>query len=95
MDYPHGWTRITSSQRITDKKSILYNCFVVSNGGGAADSTIYNGIDTNGQQHITIKAPTGEIKGLPGRVNTFMERGIYIAVGSNVEEVLVIWDPIK
>lgn len=93
-DQGWAWTRLTVSAKVTEGPAILGNMLLSANSSGAADATPYNGVDANGDQFITLKAATSRLQGYPGGANVRMEKGLYVEVGSNVEEVVVIWRPI-
>lgn len=90
-----SWTRLIHGGVITEGKAILHNAYLRASSGGAATGTIYDGVDTNGRNFHTLRAAANARDGMRGAADVHFEHGIYIDVGSNVEEVLVIYRPLK
>ncbi len=89
----HGWARVTGDKIVNAGPMILWGIVLrVSTTGG--DVTLYEGLDTESGRLIdTFEGIANESR----PVNLFglrLDRGLYVDVGSNVDSLLVIWDPV-
>ncbi|RLG91226.1 hypothetical protein DRO34_04350 [Candidatus Bathyarchaeota archaeon] len=84
------WSWVTIDQVVHNKRCILYDTILIATSGGTADVAIYDGVNTTGKKLCKLYAPASDIRGLHPRVPIFLENGLYIDVGSNVEGVLVL-----
>ena len=90
---PLAWANIEADAIITREPAWLVGVIVTSNNTtGAADATVYHGTTTDGRKIGKFKAVTYDSRlipipfpGLP------CPHGIYVDVGSNVDNVLVIY----
>lgn len=58
------------------------------------DITLYDGESSNDPEILTIRTASGETKVIPFSPGLQTKRGLYLDVGSNVEDVLIqfSWD---
>jgi hypothetical protein len=90
----HGYRRLTADELVTQRSVILWGLVLLASSDGG-DVTVYNGTSTASGDEI------GKFEGL-GSTSTVIdlgglrcERGLYVDIGSNMTEVLVIYDPIE
>lgn len=95
---PHlgrGWSRLTGDRIVNEGQSVLFGLALkVSVTGG--DVTVYEGTDALSGRIVGIfEGIANETRPVMfGSAGLKMDRGIYVDFGSNVDEVLVIWDPV-
>lgn len=85
------WKRITADTVILNGPGLFAGVVLAADGVGTADCTVYDGADSGGRQFGTFRTPVSrsESHGLPGPAR--FDAGIFVAVGSNVEEVIVLY----
>ena len=89
-----GWTNLTASEIIAEQPVLLHGVVVLASASGGA-ATLYEGQDaTSGRKIITIEGSANESRPVAFYPPLLCERGLYVAVGSNVTEVVVHWTPI-
>ena len=90
-----GWTNVTASEIIAEQPVYLHGVVVLTSADGAG-VTLYEGQDaTSGRKIITIKASANESRSIAFYPPLLCERGLYVAVGSGVTEVMVHWTPVS
>jgi len=87
------WEWVTASKIVESGPCFLVGADLSPSANGA-DATIYDGLDATGRRIDTLVASTKTNQPLllPGRI--LCHSGIYIAIGSNVTGVLVLWQKI-
>lgn len=93
---PHDafiWERIRASQRIYGGPVEFGGLIVAADGVGTADATVYDGFDAGGRQFATFRTPVSRTEGHGPPVTAKFDQGLFVAVGSNVEEVVVLYRP--
>ena len=92
----YAWLRITSSQ-VVSKVSVLVGSVIVTPDASNtnADVTLYDGESTSDPQIITVRSGSGITDQVIMSPPLLCQRGLYVAVGSNVEECLVQYEPQK
>lgn len=86
-----NYTRLTASIEIATEPVMLYGAVILTSVTGG-DATIYDGRDaTSGNTVIRLEGIANQSTPVmfPGPVT--LHQGLYVAVGTNVSEVLVIW----
>lgn len=83
------WERVTNSRVISPTPLWVFSLTLVSNGSGAADVTLYNGESADEGQVIKLLAADGELTHLTFPEPLYLDRGLQVTVGSNVNELLV------
>lgn len=86
-----GWTRLTASNVVWNGPVRLYGAvLLVSVAGG--DVTLYDGVDAvSGRQVLRLEGTADESRPVMFSPPLVLDLGLYVAVGSNVTEVLVVW----
>jgi hypothetical protein len=88
-----SFLRVTADQVVSTKPVLLYGVVILTSVTGG-DATLYNGVDAGAGRHIirlegtaNVSKPVNFPKGL------LCDRGLFVDVGSNVTEVVVIYEP--
>jgi len=89
----YDWRRITASQNVHVGPVTVGGLILAADGVGTADVTIYDGRDAGGREFGTFRTPVdrSESHGFPAPAH--FEQGIFITIGSNVEECIVLYRP--
>ncbi len=87
------WERLTASRTLTNEPCLFWGAVIlVSTTGG--DATIYDGQDaTSGGQAHRLEGIADQSTPIMWAKPLHFSRGLYVAVGSNVTEVTVGWEP--
>jgi hypothetical protein len=86
---------ITADGLVASGPIVLRSISVVSDGVGAADATIYDGISDDGQTVAKITALSGDTRTLSFGDGIILPTGLYVDVGSNVTGVSIVWDALE
>jgi hypothetical protein len=90
-----GWTRLTTSGKVATGPLALTGVIVNGSVSGAV-VTLYNSLDENSNDIIAeIKIEGAYSLPLFFDWPIFIERGLYIKVGSNIDSVTVFWCPFR
>jgi len=89
-----GWTNVTASEIIAEQPVLLHGVVILApDEGGTA--TFYEGQDAaSGRKIVTIGGSSNLSWPVAFYPPLLCERGLYVAVGSNVTEVMVHWQPV-
>lgn len=85
--------RVTGDQRLISRPSYLFSLVISSNGDGDADALIYDGENVKGVARFDLFAVDEAQQQLSFDPPVYMERGIFVDVGSNVESVVIQFVP--
>lgn len=88
-----AWFWVTSSQRVCVTPVILLDLVLTGDAVGEADATIYDGAGTSGEICLVIRALDNDSKQLSFRKGLILNKGLYVAIGTNVTGVLVHYLP--
>jgi hypothetical protein len=83
--------RVTASGKISTSRVWVGEVILTDNGNGNADITLYDGENDNEPVLCTIRAIQNETKVVNFTPYLVTERGLYIKVGSNVNEALIFY----
>jgi len=88
-----AWIRITTSQ-VVSRLPCLFRSVVVTPNGESNKGlvTVYNGVSTSDPELYAIRAGTGESKQVTFDPPLVCDRGLYVLLGSHVDECLVQYD---
>jgi len=87
------WERLTASQILTNEPCLFYGAVILTSTTGG-DATIYDGQDaTSGKLVHTLEGIADQSTPVMWPKPLYFSRGLYVAVGSNVTEVTVGWEP--
>lgn len=87
------WVRIITSQVVSKVACSLRGVIVTPNGeSNKGLVTIYNGESTGDPSVMIVRAGTGETKQVIFEPPLICDRGLYIVLGSHVDECLVAWE---
>ena len=91
MKTTYTWERITFDRVLSTSPVFISNIIVTPDAQAQADITLYDGESTGDPQIITVKSGTGITKNIHLNPALQTQRGLYIDIGSNVEEALVCY----
>lgn len=80
---------------VSNTPCTLASVMVTSDGGGIADITLYNGESDQDEKVVTIKAGSGLTESIDLPFSVYLDKGLYVSLGSNVASVLVIYHSYK
>lgn len=87
-----GWTVLTGDGAVVKSAAWLHGLvLLVSTTGG--DVTVYAGQDTSGQKIGRFEAIADQSTPVMFNPSIECDSGIYVDVGSNVTEILILWSP--
>lgn len=89
------WVRMTTDGVVVTAPGKIGTVIVTpDSSSNQADVTLYDGESTQDPQLITIRTGAGVTKSVNFQPYLQTQRGVYLDVGSNVEEVLIqlCWD---
>ena len=92
----HGWERVTGDARVFEGSGVLFGLvLLVSTTGG--DVTLYDGADAGSGRLIgTFEGIANESRPIVfGRNGILLDKGLFVDVGSNVTEVLVVYNALS
>lgn len=88
-----AWVRIITSQVVSKVPCLLRGVIVTPNGeNNAGLVTLYNGESTGDPVLYPIRAGKGETKQVIFDTPLVCDRGLYVVLGSHVDECLVQWE---
>ena len=92
----HGfrWTRVAQDTRLAKEPTIFGGLILAADGVGTADVTVHDGQDAGGRQFATFRTPVSRTESHGPPVPAHFDQGLFVAVGSNVEECIVLYKPI-
>lgn len=87
----HGWTRLTTDDQIGRGATVLYGVYVRVSVTGST-ITLYDGNSTAGRLVMVIEGEADITMGLTFPGGLHLEHGLYVDLGTNVDEALILWD---
>ena len=90
MNYGH-W--VTQSQAVFYGKGLIKHIVLTATSAGVADITLYEGQDDAGKVLVIVKAAADGTRHVSLGQGLPVSSGLYVKLGSNVEGVLVLWEP--
>lgn len=88
-----GWTNTSVDCVVTTRPAVLYGIVLLTSAGGG-DVTVYEGQDAEtGRKIGRFEGANNQTRPVRFGPGLDCDRGIFVDVGSNVTEVLVIWSP--
>jgi hypothetical protein len=88
-----AWVRITTSQVVSKVACLLRGVVVTPNGeSNKGLVTLYDGESTGDPEVYSIRAGAGESKQIIFDTPLVCDRGLYVVLGSHVDECLVLWE---
>jgi hypothetical protein len=90
-----GWRRLTADDIVQEGKAVLYGLVIRTSVTGG-DVSIYDGLDASSGRFIdTFEGIANESRPISfGPRGIHIDRGIFVDIGSNVDSVLVLYDPV-
>lgn len=85
-----SWAFVTADRKLTDTECELIAAYIVPS-GATTDTSIYNGVDTNGQKIITLVAAAVTLEPFIPPKPIYCRRGLYVDIGTNTTGVFVLW----
>jgi len=91
-----AWIRITTSQVVSKVPCALRSVVVTPNGeSNKGLVTLYNGESASDPELYAVRAGTGESKQIIFDTPLVCDRGLYVVLGSHVDECLIQWELVK
>ena len=89
------WTRVTTSQKVS-KVGCRIGSVVLTpdSSSNNADVTLYDGESTSDPVVFTVRSGAGVTHQLNFTPPLDCQRGLYVAIGKNVSEVVIQWEPV-
>jgi len=89
-----GFTRVTASRVINEGQTLLFGALILVSVTGGSIS-LYEGTDaSSGRLIATVEGEANITHQLKFNTPLYLDRGLYVSVGSNVTEATVIWLPL-
>lgn len=85
----YTWTRVETSQVISTSPACVGAVLVTANGSGNADITLYDGTSASDPIIIAIRALQNQTRVVNFQPYLVTRRGLYVAIGDNVQGVVV------
>jgi len=83
------WKRLTVDTLISDSFTLLSCVVITPSDTKKGDITIYNGESASDEHVIKIRTPSSASWELRFEPSLILDRGLYVDVGGDVEDVLV------
>jgi|GEM_PF-4715321 len=90
MNYAH-W--VTQSQAVIYGKANIKSIVITASSAGPAHAILYEGRDDAGKVLLECRLPANEIYQITFDGGIPIQDGLYVSLVSNVEGVLVLWEP--
>jgi len=88
------WTRVTTSQKVSKVGCRVVSVILTPDSSSTnADVTLYDGESTSDPALFTLRSGAGVTHQLNFTPPLDCQRGLYVAIGSNVTEVVIQWEP--
>ena len=87
-------TWVTQDGLVAEGPLRLRSVTLVATTAGAADVTLYHGRGTDGRVLAVMRTGASTSRNLPLSGGVELPQGLYVDVGSNVEGVAVVWEPL-
>jgi len=88
-------TWVTQNQVVVPGKAVIKAVVLTATGAGDADATLYEGRDDAGRVLFVIRALANYSQQIAFDGGVPVEDGLYVQLGSNVEGVLILWEPLE
>lgn len=91
----YTWVRVTNSQPVCTAPGYIGCIVLTDNGSGNADITLYDGESASDPQLLKVRTLQHSTKVIRFQPPLTTQRGLYVTVGSNVNEALIqhSWGP--
>lgn len=91
-----AWVRIITAQVVSKAPCLLKGVVVTPNGeGNKGLVTLYDGESASDPSIYPIRAGVGETKQVIFDPPVVCDRGLYVVLGSHVDECLIQYEPVK
>jgi hypothetical protein len=87
--------RTTASQLVCNSPAVVFSLTLVSDSGGAATATLYDGSSTKAVKKVDFACIEDDMHHLNYLPPMYMTRGIYAEHGSNITSLVVRYTPIS
>lgn len=95
MQQGSGFTRLTVDGIVNEGQTLLFGIHIEASTAGG-DVTIYEGMDSQSGRILGVfkeNLNNHEVKNIIPPV--FLDRGLYVDIGSNVTAVTLFWLPVR
>ena len=86
-----SWKRVPADGVVYNGPCIFGGFILFADAVGTADVTLYDGRDAGGRQFGTFRTPVSRSESHGPPVPARFDAGIFVDLGSNVEEVVVLY----
>ena len=90
-----GKVEVTLSTKICSTPAFIFALGIASDGTAEADAIVYDGQDASGRFHIHLYCVDEAMDWIVFSEPMYFRQGIYVDVGTNVEQVVVQYLPVK
>jgi len=91
----YNWVRLTGSNKVSLSPCFVGCVLVTGDAQGVTDITLYDGESAGDPVLLTVRGNQNATKMLHFEPPIKTERGLYIAFGTNVQEVLVKYERLQ
>lgn len=85
----YEWANMTADGIVCRGPCFLTHIIITSDSGGVADAAVYDGIDTSGKLYTGMRCKDDDTEECTPSPPAYFRQGIYVDIGSNVENVMV------
>lgn len=86
------WTRTTVDECLSNSKTHVAAVIITPTSQASGTVTLYNGKSTSDPQVIVLQTGTTESKTVNFNPPLYLDRGLYVDVGDNVDDLLIQFD---
>jgi len=92
-DCPVAHLAVDADGRVLDPGAVYHGGVLVANSSGASTVTVYDGVNTNGDVIDGFSPAQSKADRHPPDRGIILRRGLYVALGSNVDAFTVYYQP--
>jgi len=89
---PFRWIRTTVDGCLSNSKTFVAAVIITPHNGKYGTITLYNGKSASDPQIILLQSGTTESKVINFNPPLYLDRGLYVDVGGDVDDVLIQYD---
>ena len=93
MPHPVGHLAVDADGKVLDAGATYYGGVLVANSSGASTATVYDGVNTRGDVIDGFSPAQSKSDRHPPDRGIIVRRGLYVALGSNVDVFTLYYAP--